>query len=116
MGHRSDVFVEKFDDVRVRLDPIVEFREAVPFVLENERPYGDARVTRSRGDLFGFTDRNPRIVRAVDHEQRRVDSIDRVDRRDRFEEFPIFIERAVLRFPERAPPRSRVLEKRDVLI
>jgi hypothetical protein len=87
------VLVEELDHLRVGLDSVLAFREAVALVLVDEQ-FGRDVFARGLDHLLGLAERDPRVVRAVDDEQRRTDAVGAVDRTDGFEELAVIGERS----------------------
>src|SRR5439155_19890387 len=72
-----------------------------------------AELFEPSNHLLGFAYWNARVIGSMDHQQRRPDALHAVDRRDIFQKLTVLLEAAVLRLTQVAPPRARVLEKRD---
>ena len=51
-----DVLVEELDDTGVGLDAVLQFRDAVALVFEDQLADGDALLGRAVGYLFGLAD------------------------------------------------------------
>src|SRR5512140_711800 len=107
------VLVEEEADPRVGGDPVREPDQPVPLVLEPQVLDDATSPPDPLDDLLGLADWHPRVVRAVDHHQRRADPIDLVDRRDLREEVAVSLEAAVLGLAELPAPRPGVLEEGD---
>jgi hypothetical protein len=106
------VLVEEVDHPRVGLDAVLQLRDAVALVLEDELLDRDV-LAGLLGDLLGLPDGDARVVRAVEDEQRRGDGLDVVDGADGLEELAVLRQRAVLGLTEFAAPGAGVLQERD---
>src|SRR4051812_31709787 len=105
------MFFEESDDPGPCVGAILRFGETMALVLIAQVLDLPSAGTKGGDDLLGLLHRDPRIVRAVNDHERRLNPVDEVERRDRLEEIGIFIRIAVLRRTERPAPRRGLREK-----
>src|SRR4051794_23093157 len=76
---RSEIRPEKFRHSWIDLQLVLELGDLVPLVFETNELDRPPEVAQLFDHLLGLANRHARIVRPVDHQQRRPDLVDVID-------------------------------------
>src|ERR671914_3075267 len=109
----GEVLIEEGDDLRVGVEAIRQFGEAVALVLVEQVLDHAAVLAHPLHDLLGLPDGDPGVVLAVDHHKGRRYLLSLVYGTYRFEAIPVAFQRAILGLAQGPPVATSVLEKGD---
>ena len=108
----EQVAPEKIDGQRVRDQFVLELRDLVALVFEAQKFHRAAQCLQAAHHLLRLADRHPRVVSAVDDQQRRADPFDVLDRGQLLEKLSVAFQAAVLGLAQVPAPGARVFEER----